>query len=113
MSRIHTLVCSIALALAAGAGLPLHAQTVAPAAAASADRKAAMTEGEVRKVDRKTKKITLKHGEIENLDMGPMTMVFQVSDARLLDKVKAGDKIRFRAANQGGKLMVTDIQPLK
>jgi len=45
-----------------------------------------MAEAEVRKVDKDAKKITLKHGPIKNLDMPPMTMVFQVKDAALLDK---------------------------
>ena len=81
------------------------------------DRKPAITigapdlvEGEVRKVDKDGKKITLKHGEIKNLDMPGMTMVFQVKDAALLDKVQAGDKVRFRAEKAGGAIMVTDIQ---
>jgi len=67
-------------------------------------------DGEVRKVDRSAGKITLKHGEIRNLDMPPMTMVFAVVDKALLDKVKAGDKVRFRAASQDGRMTVTDIQ---
>jgi Cu/Ag efflux protein CusF len=31
----------------------------------------------------------------------------------LLDRVKVGDKVRFVAANPGGKLTVTEIQPAK
>ena len=73
----------------------------------------AMADGEVRKVDKDNKKITLKHGEIKSLDMPPMTMVFQVSDAALLDKVKPGDKVQFNAIEQGGKLTVTDIKPAR
>jgi hypothetical protein len=72
-----------------------------------------LVEAEVRKVDKANRKITLKHGPIRNLDMPPMTMVFQVEDAALLDKVKAGDKVRFAASGDGGKYTVTDIQPLK
>jgi Cu(I)/Ag(I) efflux system protein CusF len=72
-----------------------------------------LTEGEVRKVDLENRKITLKHGEIKNLDMPPMTMVFQVSDPAMLEKVKAGDKVQFRAAQTDGKLTVTEIQLLK
>jgi Cu(I)/Ag(I) efflux system periplasmic protein CusF len=37
-------------------------------------------------------------------------MVFQVNDAALLDKVQAGDKVKFRAVNDGGKFTVTEIQ---
>lgn len=72
-----------------------------------------LSEGEVRKVDLEARKITLKHGEMKNLDMPPMTMVFAVSDPALLGKVKPGDKVRFRAINAAGKLTVTDIQPVK
>jgi len=72
-----------------------------------------MTEAEVRKVDKNNKKITLKHGEIKNLDMPPMTMVFGVADPAVLDQVKAGDKVRFRAASEGGKMTVTEIQAVK
>ena len=70
----------------------------------------AMADGEVRKVDRDNKKITLKHGEIKSLDMPPMTMVFQVRDPSMLEKVKAGDKIKFRAEDVKGALTVTRIE---
>ena len=73
----------------------------------------AMTEGEVRKVDKAAKKITLKHGPIVNLDMPAMTMVFQVSDPAMLDKVKAGDKVKFAAAKIDGSFVATKIEPLK
>jgi Cu(I)/Ag(I) efflux system periplasmic protein CusF len=69
-----------------------------------------MTEAEVRKVDKDAKKVTLKHGPIKNLDMPPMTMVFQVKDAALLDKMAAGDKIKFSAEQQQGAYVVTDVQ---
>ncbi|MDB5885540.1 MAG: hypothetical protein JWR74_1711 [Polaromonas sp.] len=74
---------------------------------------AGMAEGEVRKIDMDSKKITIKHGEIKNLDMPGMTMVFQVKDAALLEKAKAGDKIRFRAEKSGSAIVVTDIQPVR
>ena len=73
----------------------------------------AMTDAEVRKVDKENQKITLKHGEIKNLDMPPMTMVFAVKDAAMLDKVKAGDKVQFSAASDNGKLTVTEILAAK
>jgi Cu(I)/Ag(I) efflux system periplasmic protein CusF len=71
------------------------------------------TEGEVRKVDKAAGKITLRHGEIKNLDMPPMTMVFGVSAPALLEKVKPGDKVRFRATGQDGKYTVVEIEPAK
>ena len=72
-----------------------------------------MTEGEIRKVDMESKKVTIKHGAIKNLDMPGMTMVFQVKDPAMLEKVKAGDKVRFKAVKAGGAIVVTEIQPIK
>ena len=69
-----------------------------------------MADAEVRKVDKDAAKITLKHGEIKSLEMPPMTMVFNVKDKTMLDQLKAGDKVRFRAVNEAGKYTVTDIQ---
>ena len=80
---------------------------------AATDASTDMAEGEVRKVDMENKKITIKHGTIKNLDMPGMTMVFQVRDPAMLGKVKAGDKIRFRAEKANGAIVVTDIQPEK
>ena len=74
---------------------------------------AGMTDGEVRKVDRDAGKLTLRHGEIRNIDMPPMTMVFQVKDPALLGRLKVGDKVRFRAEKRGGDYVVTAIEPVK
>jgi len=59
-----------------------------------------MTYGEVRKIDKEAGKITLKHGKIENLDMPGMTMAFQVKSKSLLDDVKVGDKVKFKAVKE-------------
>lgn len=69
-----------------------------------------LTEGEVRKVDKDARKITIKHGPIEKLEMPAMTMVFQVKDPAMLDKVKAGDKVKFEAQKLGGAYTVTQIE---
>lgn len=69
-----------------------------------------MTDGEVRKVDLESKKITLRHAEIKSLGMPSMTMVFQVKDPAFLDKVKTGDKVRFTAEKMNGALTVTNIE---
>ena len=70
-----------------------------------------MSDGEVRKVDRETMKITIKHGEIKNLEMPGMTMVFQIKDPAILGQLKVGDKIKFSAEKQNGALVVTAIKP--
>jgi Cu(I)/Ag(I) efflux system periplasmic protein CusF len=81
------------------------------APAVQAQSSAAMAEGEVRKVDKDAKKITIKHGPLQKLDMPAMTMVFQVKDPAMLDRVKVGDKIRFEAEKIGGAFTVTKIEP--
>ncbi|HBT82458.1 MAG: hypothetical protein A2091_07535 [Desulfuromonadales bacterium GWD2_61_12] len=83
-----------------------HATAIEPSSAA-----AVLTEGVIRKIDKANNKITIKHGEIKNLEMPGMTMVFQVRDPLLLDKVVAGDKVKFRAEKSGSAFIVTDIQP--
>jgi Cu(I)/Ag(I) efflux system periplasmic protein CusF len=69
-----------------------------------------MAEAEVRKVDKDAKKVTLKHGPIKNLDMPAMTMVFQVRDAALLDKLATGDRIKFSAEQLQGAYVVTGVE---
>jgi Cu/Ag efflux protein CusF len=65
--------------------------------------------GEVTKIDRAQARITLRHGEISNLDMPPMTMVFRVADSRLLDGVAVGDRVHFAAAKINGAYTVTAL----
>ena len=69
-----------------------------------------LSQGEVRKIDKDAKKITIKHDEIKNLEMPPMTMVFQVRDPALLEKVQTGDKVQFKVMKDSGALVVTDLQ---
>lgn len=82
-------------------------------AAAVAAANQHMSDGEIRKVDPAAKKITIKHGELKNLDMPAMTMVFQVKDPAMLDKVKAGDKVKFRADKINGAFTVVEIEAVK
>jgi Cu/Ag efflux protein CusF len=72
-----------------------------------------LSEGEVRKVDKDAKKITIKHGPLANLDMPAMTMVFQVKDPALLEQTKSGDKVKFRAEKVGGAFTVTKIETVR
>jgi Cu/Ag efflux protein CusF len=77
----------------------------------TANAQTAMTEGEVRKVDKEQGKVTLRHGPIANLEMPAMTMVFKVADPQMLDRLKEGDKVRFSAERIGGAITLTDIRP--
>jgi Cu(I)/Ag(I) efflux system periplasmic protein CusF len=106
---IHALTLAGAVAFTA----PQRAEATNHTTGSSTQIMSDMADGEVRKVDKDAKKITLRHGELKQLDMPPMTMVFLVKDPALLDKVKAGDKVKFRAQNSGGTMVVTDIEVIK
>jgi Cu(I)/Ag(I) efflux system protein CusF len=95
MKRIAIAILAAALAL--------------PAAHAD-DAHHKLADGEIRRVDKDAKKLTIKHGPIENLQMPAMTMVFQVKDPGMLDQVKAGDVVKFEAQKVGGAYIVTRIE---
>ncbi len=84
-----------------------HSHAHGPASAAEAQE---LTSGEVRRIDMGTRKITIRHGEIQHLDMPPMTMVFTAADPALLAGLRVGDAIRFAAQQEQGRLMVTRIE---
>ena len=72
-----------------------------------------MTDGEIRKVDRSAKKLTIKHAAMPSLEMPAMTMVFQVKDSAMLNGLKPGDKVKFDAQKLGGAFTVTKIEIAK
>lgn len=96
----------------AGAPMPMN-DTKTEMAAPAMMSNLPLVAAEVRKVDLENKKITLKHGEIKNLDMPGMSMVFQVKDPAMLSKVKTGDKVTFTAEKLDGAIVVTQIQVVK
>jgi Cu(I)/Ag(I) efflux system periplasmic protein CusF len=106
----------IAMIAVLGAALAAPASAQKPSADHSAHHagaQAALVDGEIRKVDKHAKKITIKHGPLPDLDMPAMTMVFQVKDPAMLEKVKAGDKVKFEAQKLGGAYTVTKIEATK
>lgn len=111
--RIGTLATLLAMA-----AIPVWADknhshgNAAPAAAAGA-ADSAFAEGEVKKVDKAAGKVTIKHGPLTSLDMPAMTMVFRVKDPAMLDQVKTGDNIRFKADKVQGAYTVTEYQAAK
>ncbi len=94
MKKLITL-CALALA-----------STFTLAQVASSD----LSAGEVRKLDKESKKVTIKHGPIKNLDMPGMTMVFQVRDQAVLDKMPASGQIKFRVEQLQGAYVVTQVE---
>lgn len=116
MKSISALTLATVLALPLALSLPAVAQTSAPAATkpmGGMTQSTEMAEGEIRKVSKDTGKLTIKHGPIKSMDMPPMTMVFTAKDPAMLDKLAVGDKVRFTVADEGGKMLVTDIQPAR
>lgn len=83
--------------------------TAAPATA-SAGSSQELSEGVVTRWDARSGKITLRHGELKNLGMPPMTMVFALQAPAQIGDIKAGDKVRFRAEQVNGAFAVTHIE---
>ena len=106
MKSLIKAVISASLMLSSVAGA--YAQSTQ----ASATTPESMSTGEVKKVDKSTGKLTIKHGPLENLGMGAMTMVFRAKDSVMLDQVNVGDKIRFVAEEPNGQLTVTKLEKL-
>lgn len=113
MKPIQRALAAIAVVAATMVGVPSIANAQMDHSKMDATQMASMTDGEVRKVDKEAGKVTIKHGDIKNLDMPGMTMIFTAKDKAMLDKVQAGDKVKFAVINDGGKLVVTEIQPVK
>jgi Cu(I)/Ag(I) efflux system protein CusF len=111
-SLFGTLVVSTGLALAAAnASAQMHDHNQHNAApAATQDDPSVLTDGEIKKVDKETGKLTVQHGPLTNLNMPGMTMAFKVQDPAMLDQVKVGDKIRLRVERVNGAYTVTKLE---
>lgn len=79
-------------------------------ATADAAMEPTLTEGEVRAISKERQRITLKHGEIKNLNMAAMTMAFAVKDPAMLDQVKVGDKVEFKAVKDKGPATLIELR---
>ena len=71
-------------------------------------------QGTVNSVDTKAGKVNLTHGPIATLKWPGMTMDFAVSDKQALAKLKAGQKVEFKVAEQTkGQFVIVEIPPVK
>lgn len=123
VSRTSRTALAVRLALAAalipalaGAQATAHDHAAHGAQSAETEPVAAsqdLSEGEVTRWDARTSKVTLRHGELKNLGMPPMTMVFQLRVAAPEPALKAGDKVRFRAEQDQGAFVVTQLEVLR
>jgi len=116
--KMTNVAAKAALALFAAVGAQVSFANHSPnhhdgPAAVASPAAAAMSDGEVRKVDKDQGKVTMRHGPIANLDMPAMTMVFKVADPKMLDTVKEGDKVKFTADRVNGAITVTAIEVAK
>lgn len=112
----YTLLLSTVAAVALLSAGPVAAQAGHDHHGAAPTTRAATSElyaGEVKRVSKDTRKVTLAHGPLKGFDMPPMTMAFAVKDAAMLDRVKAGDKVQFALERQGNDLIVSRIEAVK
>ena len=115
MKRTSKMIFALTLGLA----LPLGAiaaqdqATTQQGGAKSMDSTAPMSTGEVKKMDKSSGKVTIKHGPLDNLGMPAMTMVFRVKDPAMLDQLKEGDKINFVAEKVNGAITVIQAETAK
>lgn len=90
----------------------LLAGTLALAAAGSAWAQA-LADGEIRRIDKASGKLTIKHGKIDSISMPPMTMVFILRDKALLETLAVNDKVKFDVKQEGNDYIVTRLEKAK
>ncbi|HYD75312.1 copper-binding protein [Ramlibacter sp.] len=113
MKKFIHLVSALLLVATAGAYAQGMSMPMQPAASAGSKAAMPLVNGEIRKLDAKTGLIVLKHGEIANLGMPPMTMGFDVADKSMLKGLKVGQKVKFQAEIVSGKATVTELHPTR
>ena len=69
-----------------------------------------MSEGVIRKVDKSASKITIRHSQLYNLGMPATTMVFRLGNPAMLNEVKPGYAMRFRANRVKGSPSITQME---
>jgi Cu(I)/Ag(I) efflux system protein CusF len=104
---------ALALALSPFAAAQTDHSMHQPGAVAPAAQKAPMTNGVVKRVDRKAGSVTIAHEPLVNLGMPAMTMSFLVKNPAWLDGMKEGARIRFVAGEVKGELTVVAFEPVK
>ena len=109
MRLILPLFVTLLLAL----GLPAYAQHDHGSDQPAAAQNAPLSDGLVKKVDKAAGEVVIQHGQLDSIGMPPMTMAFGVADKSWLNKLKAGDKIRFAAEMKGGNAIVSRYEMAK
>lgn len=68
----------------------------------------ATASGEVRRVNVIEGKITIKHGNIPELELTAMTLVYRIDPVLLVD-ITPGDKVKFKARRDAGQYVIVMI----
>lgn len=90
-----------------------HPQKDDASAAKGKEMPPTATRGEVRAINKEKQRITLKHEAIKHLNMAGMTMPFRVADPAMLDQVKVGDQVEFKAVQEQGMTTLIELRVLK
>lgn len=64
--------------------------------------------GQIRRIDAKAGKITIKHGPIAALDLPAITLVYRI-DPALLAGLQPGDRVKFTARRIDGQYVIVEI----
>ena len=72
-----------------------------------------LVEAEVRRVNTRANTLSVRHGDIPNIDMPPMTMTFQVADPALLEGLSVGDNILVTVDRIDGAYTVMSVEPVQ
>ncbi len=102
----------IFLALALASSVVSTAAVACASGTSEAEGRSYEVDGTVRRVDREARTITIAHEDVPGY-MPAMTMPFSVDDARLMDGLAEGDRVRFRfVAAGGGRHVIATIRKL-
>lgn len=89
----------------------MHGGPISSAAAPMVDY-AGMNDATIKKVDGTKATVTLAHGALSN-GMPAMTMTYRVKDPAWLEKMVAGQKIRFAAESVDGGMTMVRFESMK
>lgn len=107
------LLLVLALLPALTIALPAFAQHDQHAGHMASMQNAPLSDGLIKKVDKAAGELVIQHGPLDSIGMPPMTMAFGVADKSWINKLKAGDKIRFAAEMKGGSPIVSRYELAK
>jgi Cu/Ag efflux protein CusF len=110
IARIASAAVVAALAIGAGAQAPAPHDHGTPTAKPAAN---VLYDGQVKRINKETRRVTISHGPLTEFNMPAMTMAFPVKNPAQLATLKDGDKVKFSLEQAGENLVVTRIEAVK